>query len=343
MKAKYTEESGAEFDDASDIAIRMRVLAGEIYNMQTSAEFLKRQLFASTASGEFLDKLAEQRGLSRRAAEKARGVLTFRVNEVRTMAVPIPRGTVVSTDTERPVRVCTSVDSELPAMTYSVQVPAEAETAGYRGNIASGCAQIPVSVPAEIDSVRNVNSFTGGKNIESDDDLRLRIQNSYFNQPNGMNAAYYISLATSIEGVAKAGVQSQSHGTGSLSVFVRGTDGAVSAEKLAEVQSALDAGRGVNTRVYAEHATAQMYDMDVTVVARPGYSTQEVEELCTEAFEAYIESLPIGGKLYVSALGKRLFDTGCIENCSFDSSMTDVTLTASKYFTPGDVYIEVNR
>ena len=343
MKAKYTEESGAEFDEASDIAIRLRVLAGEIYNMQTSAEFLKKQLFAATAGGEFLDKLAEQRGLRRREAEKARGTVTFRVNEVRTTAVPIPRGTVISTDTERPVRLCTSVDSELPAMTYSVQVPAEAETAGYRGNIAAGAAQIPVSVPAEIDSVRNVNRFTGGKNAESDEELRTRIQNSYFNQPNGMNAAYYISLATSVEGIAKASVQAQSHGTGSLSVFLRGTDGAITAEKLAEVQSVLDAGRGINTRVYAEQATAQMYDMDVTVIARPGYATQEVTDLCTEAFEGYLESLPIGGKLYVSALGKRLFDTGCIESCAFDSSMTDVTLAASKYLTPGDVHIEVNR
>ena len=343
MKAKYTEESGAEFDEASDIAIRMRVLAGEIYNMQTSAEFLKRQLFASTAGGEFLDRLAEQRGLRRREAEKARGALTFRVNEVKTTAVPIPRGTVVSTDAGQPVRICTSEDAVLPAMTYSVQVPAEAETAGFRGNIAAGAAQIPVSVPAEIDSVRNVNRFTGGKNAESDEELRTRLQNSYFNQPNGMNAAHYISLATSVEGIAKASVQAQSHGAGTLTVFLRGSDGEISAEKLAEVQSALNAGRGVNTRVYAEQATAQLYDMDVTLVARAGYATQEVKVLCTEAFEAYLESLPIGGTLYVSALGKRLFDTGCIESCAFDSSMTDTTLAASKYFAPGDVYIEVNR
>ena len=31
MKAKYIEESGSEFLETSDIAIRLRVLAGEIY------------------------------------------------------------------------------------------------------------------------------------------------------------------------------------------------------------------------------------------------------------------------------------------------------------------------
>ena len=32
MSEKYTAESGFEIDPSSDIAIRLRVLAGEIYN-----------------------------------------------------------------------------------------------------------------------------------------------------------------------------------------------------------------------------------------------------------------------------------------------------------------------
>ena len=43
MKAKYIEESGSEFLETSDIAIRLRVLAGEIYNAQTSLEWLKNR------------------------------------------------------------------------------------------------------------------------------------------------------------------------------------------------------------------------------------------------------------------------------------------------------------
>ncbi|MBQ1381135.1 MAG: baseplate J/gp47 family protein, partial [Ruminococcus sp.] len=111
MKENYTQQRGEDFDEAGDIAIRLKVLAGEIYNMQTTVEWLKRQLFPSTATGEFLDRFAAQRGLARNPAVKARGQLKFSVNEQKTTAVTIPRGTVVSTDSELPVRLYTTEDS----------------------------------------------------------------------------------------------------------------------------------------------------------------------------------------------------------------------------------------
>lgn len=336
------EERGGACDDASDIAIRLRVLAGEIYNMQTSLEWLQRQLFPSTASGEYLDKLAEQRGLRRREAEKASGTLTFRVAEVKTTAVTIPRGTVVSTDTESPVRVYTTEDSELPPATFSVTVPAEAETAGFRGNIGANTAVLPVSMPSGLDSVTNMHPFTGGRNTESDELLRGRLRDSYFNQPNGMNAAYYIALATSVEGIVKAGVVAQARGTGTVGVYVRGTAEVLPDSKITEVQSVIDAAKALNVRVYVERAYGQSYDMDVSVVARPGYNEDEVKTMCTDAFAAYLESIPIGGKLYTALLGKYLLDTGCVETYTFSQSMTDVTVPGSAFFVPGDVYIEVN-
>ena len=136
MCERYRQESGAPFDEASDIAIRLRVLAGELYNMQTSMEWLKRQLFPSKATGEFLDRFAQQRGLVRRSASKATGKLRFSVNEVKLSPVVIPAGTVVSTSGEHPVRIYTTEDSEIPPLTYSVLVAAEAEKAGYSPEIA---------------------------------------------------------------------------------------------------------------------------------------------------------------------------------------------------------------
>ena len=115
MKERYEQECGAEFDSASDIAIRLRVLAGEIYNMQTSVEWLKRQLFPSTAAGTFLDRFAEQRGLTRREAVKAHGNLRFSIGQARVTSVTIPRGTTVNTNDENPVVVCTTEDAVIEA------------------------------------------------------------------------------------------------------------------------------------------------------------------------------------------------------------------------------------
>lgn len=79
MQEKFQSLSGYSADDASDIGIRLKVLAGEIFSMQSYAEWLKRQMFVQTAGGEQLDYHAGQRGLSRKAAQFAQGVLLFQL------------------------------------------------------------------------------------------------------------------------------------------------------------------------------------------------------------------------------------------------------------------------
>ena len=113
MKAKYIEESGSEFLETSDIAIRLRVLAGEIYNAQTSLEWLKKQMFVNTASGENLDYLASERGLKRKEATKAKGEIMFMIPEAVDHKITIPKGAVVSTNDKTPIRFCTTETEEI--------------------------------------------------------------------------------------------------------------------------------------------------------------------------------------------------------------------------------------
>ena len=73
MKNAYEQETGDSFNEVSDIAIRLKVLAGEIFKLQTNLEWWKRQMFAVSASGECLDKLASQRGIERKKAIEVNG------------------------------------------------------------------------------------------------------------------------------------------------------------------------------------------------------------------------------------------------------------------------------
>ena len=68
MRETFSDKAGFSPDDASDIGIRLKVLAGEIYSACSQAEFLKRQAFPQTAEGDFLDLHARQRGISRKPA-----------------------------------------------------------------------------------------------------------------------------------------------------------------------------------------------------------------------------------------------------------------------------------
>ena len=236
----------------------------------------------------------------------------------------------------------TKEDSEIPPLTYAVTVPAEAEEAGYCGNIRSFTAAIPVSVPAVVNTVTNPSSFSGGADRESDTTLRERIRESYLDRPNGMNGAYYRELALEVDGIAKAGVVPKQRGVGTVNVYVAGSDGDVRSSKLAEVQAVMNRARELNVDVLVGNAYSQSYDMIVGVNPKAGYGQAEVVALCTAAFEDYVASIPMGGKLYLSKLGKYLLDTGCLVTYEFDPTMSDMVIPASKYFVAGDVTVEVN-
>ena len=182
--------------------------------MQTTVEWLKKQIVPGTATGVFLDNFAKQRGLERIEPTKAKGTLVFRLNEEKDTETVIPMGTVVSTDSEHPVKIYTTEDAVIPAYFTSVTVPGEAEQPGFAGNIGGNTAVVSVSVPSEIDSFTNLTPFYGGLDREGDANLRARILDSYTNRPNGMNSAYYINLATSVKDVYKAGVIGKAEGRG---------------------------------------------------------------------------------------------------------------------------------
>lgn len=341
MKNNYIESSGKNFDEASEIAVRMKVMAGEIFNAYSSLEWLKRQMFASSASGEYLDYIARERGIERRQATKAKGVLTFSVEEASSDPILIPRGTVVVTPGSNPLRFYTTEDAVLPLMTMSVSVNAEAEVAGFAGNILAGINFLPVSVPAEIVQIRNNSRFVGGADTETDSSLRERIKDTYYCVPNGMNKAYYQQLAKTVDGVKKVGVVSFARGAGTINVYVSGNEDDISQAVVDEVAQVIQSKREINLDVQVFAAVKSPYNLNVTVKAKAGYTQNDVTELIAQAFEEYLSTIPMGGKLYLSSLGKYLLETGCIENYEFDMSMTNAIVPGSQYFVSGETVIEV--
>ena len=77
MAEEYKTLAGVEPEDAADVSIRLKVLAGELYTVLCAAESLKLNCFPQTAAGEALDLHAEERGLVRKDAVKSVGTLTF--------------------------------------------------------------------------------------------------------------------------------------------------------------------------------------------------------------------------------------------------------------------------
>ena len=73
MEEAYRAETGQEVTAVSDLGLRLRVLAGELFRLEGELEWLGRQAFPQTAWGEELDLHGAQRGLPRREAAQAAG------------------------------------------------------------------------------------------------------------------------------------------------------------------------------------------------------------------------------------------------------------------------------
>ena len=94
MTEKFTELSGYEPERASDIGIRLKLLAGELFALDSEIDWMKKQMFPNTASGEQLELHALQRGLTRRRGRKAVGEIAFRLEMPAEYDVIIPAGTI---------------------------------------------------------------------------------------------------------------------------------------------------------------------------------------------------------------------------------------------------------
>lgn len=341
MKTKYEQESETEIDEKSDVAIRLKVLAGEIYNAQVNFEWLKNQMFADSASGEYLDYIAKQRGLERKKATKAQGEIIFSISQPVDHNIIIPLGTVVATDDSSPVRFCTTEEEEISAGNTLVSVYAEAVNPGREGNIKKDKATVGVSVPTEIEKVRNPIAFSSGEDEETDSELRERIRKTFTNRSNGTNKAYYEKLALAVEGIAKASAVARVRGSGTVNIYVCSSDGDADSTAIEKLQAIVDKERELNVDVEVYNATSVSYDLKVTVTARNGYSESEVKRDCIAAFEKYINSIPIGGKLYLSALGKALMETDSVENYEYDTSMQNKEISVTQRFKAGSTEITV--
>ena len=306
MLDTYEEESGFRPENESDIMLRLRVLAGEIYQERTYAEYILRQMFPTTAMGEYLEAHAAQRGLSRKNGTKAVGSLVFTAAEDLHDDILIPAGTEVCT-TDQMLRFVTDSDTVLTTNAHTVNVNATAARIGSAYNVRVNSIGILVTPVIGIASVNNIVRFTGGTDDESDEQLRERVADSYRDIPNGANAAYYRSIALSVDGVYSASAVGCSRGVGTVDVYACDRGRTLSAAKIQEIQALLDEKREVNVDVRACSPTELTINLYIRLTVADGYDFDTVAGNVSTAVTNYINDLGIGKNLWLSDVGEVIY------------------------------------
>ncbi|BBS18779.1 baseplate J/gp47 family protein [Aeromonas caviae] len=208
---KEVEVAGSLITNDSDVSPFWRLVRGVVI---TPALWLIRTLlaghvlpasFAATANDAYLDLKAWDVDLTRKAAQKTRGLVNFtKVNPAE--AVTIPADVWITTERIngtiyrlRPLQEMVS-----PAGEAVAKVVCEAEFAGSAWNLATGYYNLLSKPVTGILSARNADRdwvTTQGADAESNDALGLRIQNQFSAVGRYHIDAIYRSMLASVAGI----------------------------------------------------------------------------------------------------------------------------------------------
>jgi baseplate J-like protein len=126
------------------------------------------------AEGKYLENLGALKGVSRNPAAGASVSLKFSLRQSRDSTIPVPKGSRVTAGDSV---VFETLDyAEIAAGETEVTVKARCQSAGIiTNNYALGEISRMVDVIPYVDAVQNTTLPAGGKDIETDDELRERI------------------------------------------------------------------------------------------------------------------------------------------------------------------------
>ena len=295
------------------------------------------QSFPQTAEGEMLDRHAEARGITRLAAERAKGALRFSVSQAAASDLAIPAGSVCLTRSGEAFE--TTEEGVLKAGELSVDIPAQAVETGAAGNAAAGRIALMSPYPAGIQRCTNPAAFTGGRDREGDESLRARVLGSFRRLPNGANAAFYETVALSHSGVAAAAAVGRARGTGTVNVYLTAPAGVPSQALLAEVEADLAARREIAVDVKALAPTTAAVNVAAAVKPEAERSFAEVKAAVEEALRRHFTGTLLGKGVFLAELGSLIYQVDGVANCRLTAPAADLAAVPTALPVLGTVTI----
>lgn len=319
MTETYTAEAGFVPEQAGDIAIRLRLLAGEIYALSCQTDWIRQQMFPQTATGEQLELHAIQRGLQRHKGRKASGIIVFSLEMPLEYDFTIPAGTIC-TVSDGTLRYVTKEAGIIYQGSTFAWIEAEAENSGEQYNIGAGQINTIITYFSAGLRISNATDFWGGTEDESDEGLRQRIAESYRKTPDGVNASFYEELAKSVEGVYSANAFTDNNQPGWVIVCLGGQGETPTQQVRDEVRALMERKAPMGIRVLTENAGTEPVDVSVSVTIRSDCVFSSVKGAVEAAVRRFFAQIEVGESFRCAALGKVLLEVDGVENYTFNNT-----------------------
>lgn len=304
------------------------VVVAEIHWLQ---ENLILRFFVQTATGQWLDRRAEEVGLARVLPRATTRVLNVAHADGAPLVL-IPAGTQFRTQAGSAVQIVYEVtaDTTLPGGAATVAVPVISTTEGAATAIPNDTSLDQTGAAlAGIDTVVTGAITLTGLDRETDDHLRQRVLARMRTPAGPGSKADLTAWALEVDGVEDAavrpnwdadlGVPSLGHAT----VMILGPNHSVpDGALIAAVQNFLDAapyteGNGkasVGARIHVVGPTEIPIDVTVTVVAAATYDAATVRANVQTSIAAAIDALNIGATVKTNYVSNAIWDTDGIHD-----------------------------
>ena len=338
LAAAFAGATGQTAGQDGDLAVRLYAVAAQVYALYVQADWTARQCFPQTAAGEYLDQHAFLRGLERKEAAQAVGVIRFHVDQAGGTDLTIPAGTVCMT--AGLVRFETTEAAVLRAGSLYVDVPARAVEAGAAGNAAAGTILTMAVAPVGVNRCSNPEGFTGGTDREDDETLRKRVLETYRRLPNGANAAFYEQGALSFEEVAAAKALPRNRGMGTVDVVAATAQGVPDEELLEELEEYFQQRREIAVDVKVLAPETVTVDLSVKLAVEPGLDFDEVSERVETALQGWFTGHRLGQSVLRARLGSLIFAVEGVANYVLAEPEQDVVIQADELPVLGQVTVE---
>lgn len=261
--------------------------AAELAQMYIELEGVVNLAFIDTAVDEYLDKLVEQMGVTRREATKAIKKAEFYNNENELMDIEIGKRFGIG-------ELIYVVKNRISQGVYQV----ECETEGTAGNAPIGIL-IPVDNIEGLGVAKIAETLIPGTDIETDEELRERYYEKV-NQPTfAGNVADYKAKTKEIEGVGAVKVIPTWNGGGTVKLIILDTDFNVASEILIEkVQELIcpSPGQGLGIAPIGHDVTVvtaieKEINISTTLTLKQSITTENIQKEIESVLNNYLLSL----------------------------------------------------
>ncbi len=297
VSSKYDKREGSVIYDA------LAPTALEHQLLYIDMETLEKEMFADTASREYLIAHAAERGIEPKEATPAVWQATF-----------VPAELIISVGERfRSGDMLLSVTARVEDGVYNLTC----ESAGSDGNVLSG-ALTPVSYINGLQTATLTKLVDAGTDEESTEEFRARYLTILRKPAASGNANDYYNWAMSIDGVGAAKVYPLADGAGTVTVVIMDEDKhAASTALVSEVYEYIETVRPVGAKVTVKSAEELAINISALVTLGTGENLASVKNKFANTVTAYLESVAYSSKkITLSMIGKLLLDTEGVEDYS---------------------------